>query len=161
MIYSILTLNYSNHVGFKLNVPFLFCILSHIQRDIQAILFCVDHFHVDLDNYDRSSMEDHSTLIPLHWFLLLGLELKLFVELGEYVPEIRESLGFRVVVHDQTQVPFPEDQGFNISPGYHSMLGIRKVRGRLTFIGFICQFIIILCFYLSIIYLFICYLSVI
>ncbi|XP_070580901.1 amiloride-sensitive sodium channel subunit alpha-like [Ptychodera flava] len=56
-----------------------------------------------------------------------GLSLKLYVEQSEYVRSVTESAGVRVLVHPQSIMPFPEDNGFSISPGRESSVGLRKV----------------------------------
>ncbi|XP_077992375.1 epithelial sodium channel subunit alpha-like [Glandiceps talaboti] len=58
---------------------------------------------------------------------LYGLSLKLYVEQDEYIHSIRESAGIRVLIHSQDVMPFPEDNGFSISPGQETNVGIRKL----------------------------------
>ncbi|XP_064609285.1 amiloride-sensitive sodium channel subunit beta-like [Liolophura sinensis] len=57
---------------------------------------------------------------------LYGLELELFIEQDEYVPSVSQEAGARVVVHTRGKVPFPEDEGFTVSPGYMTSVGMRK-----------------------------------
>ncbi|ELT93095.1 hypothetical protein CAPTEDRAFT_166424 [Capitella teleta] len=54
-----------------------------------------------------------------------GLTLELFVEMDEYIPDLTEEAGFRVLVHGNDEVPFPEINGFNIPVGMATGVGIR------------------------------------
>ncbi|XP_077988549.1 epithelial sodium channel subunit beta-2-like [Glandiceps talaboti] len=56
---------------------------------------------------------------------LYGLSLQLYIEEGEYIEDIRQSAGVRVVVHDQGIMPFPEDDGFMAAPGFETSVGLR------------------------------------
>ena len=56
-----------------------------------------------------------------------GLKLRLFVEQFEYIESLSDAAGVRVVVHNQSMMPFPEDDGFSVSPGTKTTVGIRKV----------------------------------
>ena len=53
--------------------------------------------------------------------------MKLFVEQYEYVKSLSDAAGVRLVVHNQTSMPFPEDDGINISPGTKTFVGLRRV----------------------------------
>ena len=52
----------------------------------------------------------------IHLCTFLGLMLELFIEQDEYIPELTESAGVVVTVHDQDVMPFPEDDGVVIAP---------------------------------------------
>ncbi|XP_022106897.1 degenerin mec-10-like [Acanthaster planci] len=58
---------------------------------------------------------------------LYGLTLELFLEQEEFMPEITEAAGFRLVVHDRDTMPFPEDDGISISPGSKTAITARVV----------------------------------
>jgi len=49
------------------------------------------------------------------------------IDQKDYIPNIGDTSGIRVVVHPQRQMSFPEDDGVTISPGYFSSIAIRKV----------------------------------
>ena len=53
--------------------------------------------------------------------------MRLFVEQFEYIESLSDSAGVRVVVHNQTQMPFPEDDGISVNPGTKTAVGIRMV----------------------------------
>ena len=59
--------------------------------------------------------------------LISGLDLELFIEQGEYIPEISEVAGVVVTVHDPHMFPFPEIEGFLVPPGQMTYVGISKV----------------------------------
>ena len=48
----------------------------------------------------------------------------------EYVKEVGDTAGIRLVVHSQNRMPFPEDEGITVSPGHSTSIGLRQV-GRL------------------------------
>ena len=56
-----------------------------------------------------------------------GLKLILNIDQEEYVPEVGESAGVRVVVHPQSRMPFPQDEGIVVGPGVLTSIGIRQV----------------------------------
>ena len=45
----------------------------------------------------------------------------------DYVPESGDTAAIRLVIHPQDRMPFPEDEGFNISPGFSTSIGIKQV----------------------------------
>ena len=53
--------------------------------------------------------------------------MRLFVQQDEYMPNITESAGFRLVVHGPDKMPFPEDDGIAISPGFQTAVAARIV----------------------------------
>lgn len=57
----------------------------------------------------------------------LGLMLELFVQENQYVHAVTEATGLKVVVHSQDRMPFPEDEGFEMSPGWQTNIGVRMV----------------------------------
>ncbi|XP_066572388.1 acid-sensing ion channel 1-like [Amia ocellicauda] len=56
-----------------------------------------------------------------------GLTMELSIEQDEYIEHISQAAGIRLIIHDQKDMPFPEDDGVNISPGQESDLAIIKV----------------------------------
>ena len=54
------------------------------------------------------------------------------VEQNEYLPNITAKAGVRVVIHPQTQFPFPEDVGVDVSVGMSTSIGLKKVYLKLT-----------------------------
>jgi len=45
----------------------------------------------------------------------------------QYVGDLTEGAGIRVVVHNQTDMPFPEDQSVAVSPGTLTYIGASLV----------------------------------
>ena len=41
---------------------------------------------------------------------------------------MQEGAGLRVVVHPRNQMPFPEDEGFNVAPGTEVFASVKKVK---------------------------------
>ncbi|XP_071112396.1 epithelial sodium channel subunit alpha-like [Haliotis cracherodii] len=58
---------------------------------------------------------------------LYGLSMMLYVEEAEYISSLSSGVGFKVVVHSPDTMPFPEDEGFDISPGFATSAGVTKV----------------------------------
>ncbi|XP_046354020.2 amiloride-sensitive sodium channel subunit gamma-like [Haliotis rufescens] len=58
---------------------------------------------------------------------LYGLSIMLNVEEDEYVRSLTNRVGFKVTVHNVAAMPFPEDEGFDISPGFATSVGVQKV----------------------------------
>jgi len=56
-----------------------------------------------------------------------GLILELYIEQSEYISALAESAGIRVTVHNQSVMPFPEDNGFSARPGTKTSAGITRV----------------------------------
>ncbi|GFT51836.1 acid-sensing ion channel 1B [Nephila pilipes] len=54
-----------------------------------------------------------------------GLVLDLYLETSFYSPAT-ESFGARVVIHDPNETPSPEEQGFNVGPGYEISVSLRQ-----------------------------------
>jgi len=46
----------------------------------------------------------------------------------EYIPDIGDSAGLRLVIHPQGAMAFPEDEGVTISPGHFTSVAIKKVK---------------------------------
>ena len=59
--------------------------------------------------------------------MLLGLSLTVNIEQDEYIPEISGSAGLRLLIHNQYNMPFVEDEGLALSTGQSSVVGIKKV----------------------------------
>ncbi|CAH3149507.1 unnamed protein product [Pocillopora meandrina] len=55
-----------------------------------------------------------------------GLKLKLFIEQSQYVSELSHTAGARIVIHDQGQMPFPENEGYDVLPSRSTSFAIRK-----------------------------------
>ena len=57
---------------------------------------------------------------------IIGLALELYAEQVEYM-DLTPTAGFKIVTHNPHEMPFPEDEGISISPGYETSIGIRVV----------------------------------
>ncbi|XP_029469367.1 LOW QUALITY PROTEIN: amiloride-sensitive sodium channel subunit gamma-like [Rhinatrema bivittatum] len=58
---------------------------------------------------------------------MYGLHLELFIQQIEYIRDMTHAAGIRLLIHDQSQMPFPEDEGVNIPPGAETDIGMMKV----------------------------------
>ena len=58
---------------------------------------------------------------------LIGLTLNLFIETAQYVPEVSQAAGARIVIHNQGEMPFPDEDGINLVPGFSTSVGVRRV----------------------------------
>ena len=59
--------------------------------------------------------------------MVTGLSVELFVEQEEYIRELSNAAGIRILVHNDTRMPFPEDEGFSVAPGVKTSIGIKLV----------------------------------
>lgn len=61
-------------------------------------------------------------------YYLQGLTLELNTEQHEYLGQLTQDAGIRVVVSKQGEMSSPLEKGFSISPGYSTSVGIRQVK---------------------------------
>ena len=57
-----------------------------------------------------------------------GLSLTINIDQGEYIGDLADHAGIRVVIHPQNTMPFPEDEGISVRPGLLTNVGLRMVR---------------------------------
>ncbi|XP_059162879.1 amiloride-sensitive sodium channel subunit alpha-like [Physella acuta] len=57
-----------------------------------------------------------------------GLELILSLETEDYSPVTTSSRGARVIIHEPQTIPFQDENDIAISPGMHTMIGLRQVK---------------------------------
>ena len=53
--------------------------------------------------------------------------MNLFIETAQYVPEVSQAAGARIVIHNQGEMPFPDEDGINLVPGFSTSVGVRRV----------------------------------
>ena len=56
-----------------------------------------------------------------------GLSVELYTEVDEYIASMGIESGLRVVIHDKDKVPLPDEEGFTVSAGFTTNIGVRKV----------------------------------
>ncbi|XP_037083117.1 degenerin unc-8-like [Pollicipes pollicipes] len=61
-----------------------------------------------------------------HYGARYGLRLMLNVSLDEYMMAVTPSIGVRVTIHHPQQVPFPEDNGFNVAVRSRTSVSVRR-----------------------------------
>ena len=57
-----------------------------------------------------------------------GLRVTLNVDTNNYASLLTPDVGVRVLVHPPDQLPFPEERGFSVVPGFSTAVGISRVR---------------------------------
>lgn len=65
------------------------------------------------------------------FFFLPGLTLEFNIQQSEYISALAPDAGIRVSIHERGTYPFPEDDGFTISPGSASSVALRQVNNVL------------------------------
>ena len=60
--------------------------------------------------------------------VVAALKLIMNIEQDEYLSELTEKAGVRVVVHPQHEMPFPEENGVAAAPGHSTAIAVRQVR---------------------------------
>ena len=53
--------------------------------------------------------------------------MNLFIESLAYVPQLSQTAGARIVIHNQGDMPFPDEEGINLVPGFSTSIGVRRV----------------------------------
>ena len=67
------------------------------------------------------------TVFSMEEMSLTGLSLTFNVNQDDYIGDLAEGAGVRVVVHDQAQMPFPEYYGIAVNPGQLTYIGASMV----------------------------------
>jgi len=62
--------------------------------------------------------------------IIEGLEMIINIDQSNYLKDAGDTAGIRMVVHNGTRIPFPEDEGITVSPGHSTSVGIHKVIGH-------------------------------
>ncbi|CAD5121661.1 DgyrCDS10151 [Dimorphilus gyrociliatus] len=55
-----------------------------------------------------------------------GLKARVFLEQNEYVDNLSDNVGIKVVVHNHTDMPFPDEEGYGIAPGHKSGIALYR-----------------------------------
>lgn len=50
------------------------------------------------------------------------------IEQMEYMNELIDEAGLKIVIHNALQMPFPYDEGITVPPGFSSSVALRKVK---------------------------------
>ena len=58
----------------------------------------------------------------------LGLQLILNANQDDYLSELGQTAGIRIVIHEQNKMPFPDENGITAIPGSMTILAIKQVR---------------------------------
>ncbi|ELU13553.1 hypothetical protein CAPTEDRAFT_63286, partial [Capitella teleta] len=72
------------------------------------------------DNNAVATTQQVSTVERLHMIINIDQD--------DYVKEVGDTAGIRMVAHPQTRMPFPEDEGITVSPGHSTSIGLRQVQ---------------------------------
>ena len=93
--------------------------------------------------------------IDVGFLSLIGLSLELYIEQNEYVRELSESAGVKLIIHEQNKMIFPDDEGFYLSPGFITAIALQKVNIYTQYTRIVKM---IYCF--KFVFLFVCFLVV-
>ena len=66
-------------------------------------------------------------LLGLHHVTCVGLSLVINIQQDQYVSESGNTAGIIVLVQPQNLMPFPEDHGILVSPGYETEVSVSTV----------------------------------
>ena len=58
----------------------------------------------------------------------------IFLEQYDYIPILTEAVGARVVVHDQSVMPFPGENAISVTANTQVNIGVKKVGILINFI---------------------------
>ena len=56
-----------------------------------------------------------------------GLKLTLDIQIDQYIVDLAENAGIRLLIHNPNNMPFIEDEGLSLAPGRANLIGVRKV----------------------------------
>ena len=56
-----------------------------------------------------------------------GLKLTLDIQVDQYIVDLAENAGIRLLIHNPNNMPFIEDEGLSLAPGRANLIGVRKV----------------------------------
>lgn len=70
----------------------------------------------------------HHAVMFIQSLYFQGLILELNTEQNEYLGQLTQEAGIRVVVSKQGKMSSPLEKGFSIAPGYSTSVGIRQVK---------------------------------
>ncbi|XP_050392953.2 amiloride-sensitive sodium channel subunit gamma [Patella vulgata] len=61
-----------------------------------------------------------------------GLSLELYIEHDEYIKELSASAGIKLLMHNQSYMPFPADNGLDLEPGRRSSVSLSLLQVERT-----------------------------
>ena len=54
------------------------------------------------------------------------------IEVDDYIIDLADNVGIRLLIHNPYNMPFVEDEGLSLSPGRANLIGVRKVIWKLS-----------------------------
>ena len=57
------------------------------------------------------------------------------IEVDDYIIDLADNAGIRLLIHNPYNMPFVEDEGLSLSPGRANLIGVRKVSASLKLIS--------------------------
>ena len=54
------------------------------------------------------------------------------IEVDDYIIDLTDNAGIRLLIHNPYNMPFVEDEGLSLSPGRANLIGVRKVIWKLS-----------------------------
>ena len=65
---------------------------------------------------------------------VVGLKLTLDIQVDQYIVDLAENAGIRLLIHNPNNMPFIEDEGLSLAPGRANLIGVRKVLHKLSMV---------------------------
>jgi hypothetical protein len=59
--------------------------------------------------------------------IFIGLQLTLNIDVDEYVPDLSDASGVRLLIHDPYIIPFVDTDGLSLSTGKDFSISVKKV----------------------------------
>ena len=124
-----------------------FSLCLSVSTQLESLLLIIPHSHVishlafhpslslSLSLSPSLSLSLSLSLSPLSFSLLIilsltavpGLTLELFIDPDDQVGQKSTSSGLRMSLHEVGVKPYPEEDGFSLSPGFSTSIGVRQV----------------------------------
>ncbi|KAI0240234.1 Amiloride-sensitive sodium channel subunit alpha [Lamellibrachia satsuma] len=112
-------------IGHQLNKMLLSCTWNGLKCSPKNFTVFSNHLYGNC--YTFNADNTNKTLMLSKPGPVYGLSLEMYIEQDQYIPSISDAAGVRVIVHNQTEMPFPEDAGFSVTPGHKTSVALRRV----------------------------------
>ncbi|XP_064625139.1 FMRFamide-activated amiloride-sensitive sodium channel-like [Lineus longissimus] len=122
-LYSLIPPSEKKEVGHQLDYMLVDCMWNGRQCSGENFTWFTNWKYGNCFTFNQGV--SRSTQISRNSGPLYGLHLQLYIQESEYVSDITPSQGIKVVIHNQTDMPFPEDSGFFIPPGQETAVGLK------------------------------------
>ncbi|XP_071960594.1 acid-sensing ion channel 1A-like [Antedon mediterranea] len=110
--------------GHQINTSLLSCIFNGIPCNPNHFSYVYNYLFGNCYTYNNGMKFRASSTVsagPIY-----GLTLEMNIQQSEYIADIRPAAGLRILVHDQHEMPFPEDKGINVPPARETSVGVYR-----------------------------------